>query len=261
MSLSALFDALKIQETVCIPAGWTQGRANYGGLVAAMLYARTQSVLPDGRELRSATVSFVAPVATAEVTVTARVLRQGKSVIQTEAHMLQNGDVVAVLLCSFGVGRESAIQVQSALAPTFKSPEDGLVLPVLPGLTPDFVQHIDFRWTHGDLPFSGSTLPEIGGWMRLKEARGEFDLLDLFLLVDAWPPTTLPMSKAPAPSSSLTWTLEPVQLPQGKSAVDWWQYLATTDYAADGYANTQAKIWDNEGRLVAISRQVVVSFG
>jgi acyl-CoA thioesterase len=100
----------------------------------------------------------------------------------------------------------------------------------------------------------------MGGWMRLKESRANFDMLDLFLLVDAWPPTVLPMTRGPAPGSSLTWTLEPIHLPSDKQATDWWQYLATTDYAVDGYSNTQAKIWDNEGRLVALSRQVVVVF-
>lgn len=260
MSLTDLFNTLQSQETVQVPSGWTQGRANYGGLVAAMMYAHTAALLDNERVLRSATVSFVAPVATGEVTVTAEILRRGKSVIQTQCHMRQNGEVVAVLLCSFGAPRESAIHVDSPPAPIFKAPEDGIQLPFIHGITPDFVQNIDFRWTYGDLPFSGSTLPEMGGWMRLKEDRGDLDILDLFLLVDAWPPTVLPMTTGPAPGSSLTWTLEPISLPKGKTATDWWQYLATTDYAADGYSNTKAHIWDDEGRLVALSRQVVVVF-
>lgn len=260
MSLASLFDTLRTQDSIGIPPGWTQGRANYGGLVAALMYARTLSAIDSTRVLRSATVSFVGPVATGPATVTAEVLRQGKSVVQTEARIRQNGDVVAVLLCSFGAGRESMIAVGAEAAPAFKQPDEGLALPYIPGVTPEFTQNIDFRWAHGDLPFSGSTLPEIGGWMRLKEARGPVDMLDFFMLVDAWPPTVLPMVRGPAPGSSLTWTLEPVFLPAGKTATDWWQYRATTDFAADGYSNTEARIWDNEGRLVAISRQVVVVF-
>jgi acyl-CoA thioesterase len=58
----------------------------------------------------------------------------------------------------------------------------------------------------------------------------------------------------------MTWTLEPVHLPAHKTAASWWQYLATTDYAHDGYGNCAARIWDDEGNLVAISRQTVVVF-
>ncbi|MGH8493308.1 MAG: acyl-CoA thioesterase [Moraxellaceae bacterium] len=260
MSLDALFTALRTGDAVDIPPGWTQGRANYGGLVAALMYARTHSLLGDARWLRSATVSFVGPVATGPALVTAEILRGGKSVTQTEARILQNGEVVAVLLCSFGAARESYIRVSAPPAPMFKAPEECQPLPYVAGMTPEFTQNIDFRWGHGDFPFSGSALPELGGWMRLKEARGDIDFIDLFMLVDAWPPALLPMVKGMAPGSSMTWTMEPVYLPEGKSANNWWQYQAVTEFAQDGYGNCAAKIWDDEGRLVAISRQTVVVF-
>ena len=58
----------------------------------------------------------------------------------------------------------------------------------------------------------------------------------------------------------MCWTLEPIFLPEDKTAGHWWQYLATTDYAHDGYGHCAAQVWDDEGRLVAISRQTVVVF-
>lgn len=260
MSLDDLFSALAESETIEIPAGWTQGRANFGGLVAALLYARIDALIEDSRTLRSATVSFVGPVATGPATVKAELLRHGKSVTQAEARIIQNGEVVAVMLASLGAARESAIKVGAEAAPVFKKPDECMALPYIPGVTPEFTQNIDFRWGHGDFPFTGSKLPELGGWMRLKESRGDVDLLDLFMLVDAWPPAILPIVNGPAPGSSMCWTLEPVYLPKGKTANSWWQYRATTDYAVDGYGNTQARIWDDEGNLVAISRQTVVVF-
>lgn len=255
-----LFTSLENKDTVEIPAGWAQGRATYGGLVAALLFARIATQVAAGSVLRSATVSFVGPVAVGAATVQARVLRQGKSVTQAEAHLLQNGEVMAVMLASFGTPRESALHVTAPPPPAFKAPDESLALPVVPGITPEFLQHFDLRWAHGDFPFTGSKLAELGGWMRLKEGRGALDYADLFLLVDAWPPALLPLVKGPAPGSTLCWTLEPVYLPAQKSAQQWWQYLARTDYAADGYGHAEAKIWDDAGRLVAISRQSVVVF-
>ena len=81
-------------------------------------------------------------------------------------------------------------------------------------------------------------------------------------LVDAWPPAVLPHLKQPAPASSLTWTIEfPEPLSSAKTSQDWWQYVAYIDYAADGYGHSHAHIWDDDGQLVAISRQTMTVFG
>lgn len=260
MTPGLLFDALRHDDDITIPAGWTQGRANYGGLVAALLYARMAGVLGGPRALRSATVSFIGPVATGPATVTARVLREGKSVVQMEAHLLQDGQVMAAMLASFGTARESALAVDEAPAPVFPAPDACVAWPQIPGVTPEFAQHFDFRQAVGGAPFTGADKGEMGGWMRLRDAREGLDYADLFLIIDAWPPAVLPMVRGLAAGSTLCWTLEPVQLPAGKSGGHWWQYLATTDYFHDGYGHCGARIWDDEGRLVAISRQTVVVF-
>jgi acyl-CoA thioesterase len=260
MSLISLFAAAARGGDINIPAGWTQGRANFGGLVAALMYASIAVPIKDDRVLRSATISFVGPVTTGAATITAELLRHGKSVTQAQARLVQNGEVVAVMLASFGAPRPSSLNVEAPAAPAFKSPDAAKALPYLPGLSPEFSQHFDYRWAHGDFPFTGSSLPELGGWMRLKGMRGPVDMMDLFLLVDAWPPALLPLLKAPAMVSSLTWTMEPLYLPARKTVRDWWQYQAVTDYAREGYGNCLARLWDDEGHLVAISRQTVAAF-
>lgn len=260
MTPAELFAALRQGETIDVPAGWTQGRATYGGLVGALLYARMAAVLGAPAVLRSAALSFVGPVAAGPATVTARLLRQGKSVVQMEAHLLQGGEVMAAMLASFGAPRASALAVDALPAPAFKAPEACAPLRHVPGVTPEFLRHIDLRWAHGDFPFSGSASAEIGGWMRLNEAGADFDYTDLFLLGDAWPPAVLPIVPGVAPGSSMSWTLEPIALPAGKTAAHWWQYFAKTEYFHDGYGHCAAQIWDDAGNLVAISRQTVVVF-
>ena len=61
--LDELLKSAALHDDVVIPAGWAQGRACYGGLVAALLCARLRHVVGEERVLRSATVSFVGPVA------------------------------------------------------------------------------------------------------------------------------------------------------------------------------------------------------
>ncbi|HET8730236.1 MAG TPA: thioesterase family protein [Moraxellaceae bacterium] len=260
MTAAELFETLLHQETVIIPEGWAQGRATYGGLVAALLYARMAAVQGSSMVLRSASVSFVAPVAPGPATVTARILRQGKSVVQMEAQLRQGEDVMAAMLASFGAPRESALSVAALPAPVFPAPDAARSFTHIPGITPEFLQHFDVRWAHGDLPFTGSDRAELGGWVRLQSRRAAFDYTDLFLLADVWPPAVLPIVPGVAPGSSLSWTLEPIQLPPGKTGGNWWQYRASTDYFHDGYGHCAAHIWDEDGRLVALSRQTVVVF-
>lgn len=264
MSIHQLLCQAYAEETVTIPVGWGQGRATYGGLVAGLLCSRLIAALGDcghERMLRSATVSFIGAVAVGDVTLKTEVFRSGKSVTQAEARLIQNGEVLAVLLASFGVGRESAINVQSRhTAPDYKKPDDIPAFPYIEGVMPEFFQQTDLRWVKGRTPFTASEKPDFGGWMRWQESFSQMTTAHLFALIDAWPPSILPMLKVVAPASTLCWTVEFLAEPVGKNGDSWWQYEVITDRADSGYGHAEAHIWDDEGNLIAISRQTVTVF-
>jgi len=264
MSIHQLLGQAYADETVTIPAGWGQGRATYGGLVAGLLCSRLIAALGDvgqDRMLRSATVSFISAVAIGDVALKTEVFRSGKSVIQAEARLMQNGEVLAVLLASFGRGRESAINVQTRhTAPDFKKPVDIPAFPYLDGIMPEFFQQTDLRWAKGGTPFTASEKPDFGGWMRWQDSFPQMTMAHLFALIDAWPPSVLSMFKAHAPASTLCWTVEFLAEPVGKNSDSWWQYEVITDSAKSGYGHAEAHIWDDDGNLVAISRQTVTVF-
>ena len=99
MDLNQAFSALKHNNQITVGAAWFQGRSLFGGVTAALMLAKLQHILEQPRRLRSLSVSFVAPIdAAAPITVEAQVLRQGKSVLQGEVHIRQNGAVAAVML-------------------------------------------------------------------------------------------------------------------------------------------------------------------
>lgn len=259
--LDDLLQSAALHESVVIPEGWGQGRATYGGLLAALMCSRLLHVVGEDRVLRSATVSFIGPVAAGEATLTVEVFRNGKSVTQAEARLYQNDEVLAVLLASFGATRDSQIVVAAkAVAPDFKAPEDCQAMLYIPGVVPEFIQQIDMRWSEGSLPFAGVETPDFGGWMRYRTPVQQMTLTHLLGLVDCWPPAVLPMFKVPAPASSMCWTIEFLHFPEGKTGESWWQYQVRTDASAEGYAHTEANIWDDNGRLVAISRQAITIF-
>jgi acyl-CoA thioesterase len=264
MLIDHILSSVEKQDHIVIPEGWGQGRALYGGLVGALLVKKAQQLLGEQHKvLRSAFINFVGPVSVGEAQLQAEVLREGKSVTGIQVRLVQNQQVQSVLVASFGSPRESMIQVPSNVtAPSFATPEQGTPFSYLSGISPEFIQHYDAVWSEGAFPFSASEQPDFGGWMRFKAAQqiSQLELPHLFALVDMWPPAVLSMYNRIAPASSLTWTLDLIQWPSDVSGQDWWQYQVKTDYAADGYAHTQAHIWDKQGQLVAISRQTVTTF-
>ncbi|HEY8568105.1 thioesterase family protein [Microbulbifer sp.] len=281
MNFSSILNAVRDGEPAAIPTGWTQGRATFGGLVAAMLYQSIEAELEQASQgaaadtpLRSLTISFVAPAEAGTLQTRARVLRAGRSVVQIEAHASQQGkgeqageQVVTAALASFGKARTSSIAVATEAAPEFPAPETCEALPYIEGVVPEFTRHFEYRIGAGALPFSGHSEGCIGGWVRFRESAGPVSTAHLLALIDAWPPAVLPMLKTVAPASSLTWTVElmPAAIQATTDSAqadsgDWWQYLAEVEQAEDGYAVIQASLWNASGVLMALTRQTVSVF-
>jgi acyl-CoA thioesterase len=249
-------------HTVTIPETWGQGRATFGGMVAAALFERIIPQVTQDRPVRSIMVSFVAPVVPGEADVIVKVLREGKAATQIQATAYQNDQPCAVLLASFGGGRESAATVEPVEAPAFKAPDAVSAFPYIPGLTPEFTQHFDYRYTVGTMPFMGSSKTEMGGWIRLREGSGKsVSVPEILALLDAWPPAVFSMLNKPATGSSLTWTVSFVNTPEDCSAGDWWQYLARIQSSAGGYSHIDSTLWDKDGKVAVFSRQTVSVFG
>lgn len=246
---------------IAVPEQWGQGRAVFGGMASALALAHLVTELPANCALRSISVSFVAPLNAGAATVSRRILRQGKSVIQAMVEITQQGQVALVLLASFGTERVSASYIRGESAPDFSG--TALVMPKQ-GPVPEFTQHFDYQIKTGGMPFSGAQGKALGGLIRFAQGQAtEVGVLELVALVDAWPPVSLTLLNQPAPASSLTWTLEFIQPHQAESKAltsDWWSYLANIEHAADGYHHIEAKLWQPDGQLVAISRQTVTVF-
>jgi acyl-CoA thioesterase len=170
---------------------------------------------------------------------------------------------------SLAEDRTSDIHVAPSPAPSFMPPEQCVALPNAPGLTPEFTRHFDICWAQGSLPFCASPESAIGGWTRFKQDDTGADnaspasIEHILALIDVWPPAVLPMFKKPAPISSLSWTVEviaDINAPDLPGASNCWQYRATTDVADHGFAYIGAELRNNNGALVALSRQTVMVF-
>lgn len=245
--------------TIKVPEHWGQGRAVFGGMAAALAIQHLIGIVPDIIPLRSVSLSFVAPLNAGPANVCRRVLRRGSSVIQMHLEILQQGQTILVMLASFGNARSTAFHLEGELAP--KWPDEPVFVLPKQAPAPEFTTHFDYRIRRGGLPFSGSRQRTLGGDIRFADNVGTtVTYASLLALVDAWPPVSLTLLSSPAPASSLTWTVEFVEDATGFSTSDWWSYLASIEYAAQGYHHIEAKLWRPDGKLVAISRQTVTVF-
>lgn len=250
-------------EHIVVPQSWGQGRAAFGGLVAALVLAAMRRQVPAGRPLRSLAVTFVGPLQPGvPAQVEAEVLREGRAVSQMLGRATQEGQVVALVQGSFGAPRDSVVRVEALPAPAMMGPEHSQEMPYIKGITPEFTQHLALRWAEGGMPFSNNPSRTMGGWVRLREELPQafLDEAHLLGLVDAWPPALLPHLRQPAPGSSLTWTIEFMQPLVALNGGDWCQYRAEIEHARDGYGHIAAGFWSAGGTLLAISRQTVTVF-
>lgn len=244
-----------------IPGDWAQGRTCYGGLSAALLYHAIRQKVSDDRVMRSFTCNFVGPLLVeTPFTISVQVLREGKSATQVIAQALQGDAVSLMCQATFGVARESKVVVNSSDNHAMPLPKKAKFIPQIPKVTPKFLRHFDLAIDDGGLPFTGSKKHHVHGWMRYKQAPQSFTDSHLIGIIDAWPPTILQMLRWPTPASTMSWNVEFIHPHTSFQPDEWFAYQATTRQAADGYGHTEANIWDQQGELVAISRQLVTVF-
>ena len=99
MRSSDLLDAVRSQpQALSIPAEWGQGRATFGGLIAALQYEAMRAKVPADRPVRSLAITFVGPVEPdVPVSFEVDVLREGKAVSQVLGRAMQKGQVVTLV--------------------------------------------------------------------------------------------------------------------------------------------------------------------
>lgn len=248
--------------TARITEDWGQGRAAFGGLLAGQALRAMGALVAPARTLRSLLVDFIGPAAPGTVRVEARVLRAGRALTQAEARIFQDDRPVAIFVAAFGAPRRTALHWPTPPRPALPAAEGLPALPHIPGITPAFTQHFDYRWTNTAFPFSGAAQPEIAGYLRPRSST-DGALADAALvvaLIDAWPAPVLPLLDRPAHASTVTWMVDIVGDPAGAAPAGFWYFEGAATAADAGYADVHGRLFAPSGALVATSKQLVAEF-
>lgn len=243
------------------PNVWTQGRTAFGGVTAGLIFAAMQKHVSEQNALRTYTTNFVGPVMPDEtVKVKIEVLRRGANVTQVLGRIIQNNKTCVLCQGVFGVARVSAITVRNVRTHSLSNPGSGQALPNLPDITPQYLNNFELNIEQGAMPFTHSNTYCYGGWMRYKQAPLTFSIAHLIAIIDSWPPAVLQMLKQPAPSSSVSWHIDMLGDADDLTATDWIAYQAKTKQANDGYAHTEAVVFNKNKKPIALSRQAIAVF-
>jgi len=246
-------------SVVQLDASWMQGRAGFGGLVAALVFESMRKQLVGSSPVRCLQISFVGPVDDSPFEVSSEVLREGKNVSHVLGRGVQAGQTKVIVQGSFGTTRKSVIAVAPEKLSLSAAIDEAVKLPFIEGAVPEFTKHFDYRYL-SEFPFKGSDKTFLEGYVRFSDAPKLITEAHLLGLVDAWPPTPLPMVKQLCMASSLSWTIEFIQPLQSLGTSEFTQYRAEIIESSGGYAYTKALIANEAGELLAISQQTTTHF-
>jgi acyl-CoA thioesterase len=240
---------------------WSQGRATFGGVVAALGNEAMRRLVPADRELRGLETTFVGPVMAGETRIAAEVLRVGKGVTVAQARLWSADKIAATLTGVYGAARATSL----SLAPNTPTGVPGVMdLPEpAPPVTfggPSFLQHFDFRWAEGARPFSGTSLRTSKIYVRHKDP-APLTESHVVAMIDCIPSAILQLLSAVVPSSSLTWTLQFLRHDYSFAPQAWWRIDAEVNSAGNGYSCESCMLLDPNGVPAAFARQMVAVFG
>ncbi len=239
---------------------WSQGRATFGGMVTALGNEAMRRLVPPERQLRELQTVFIGPTLAGAVYVEADVLRVGRAVTIAGARVWSEGKIAATVTGIYGAARSATISVAPSSATGVPAVEKLPLPEAHANAGPAFLQHFDFRWAEGAWPFSGSTLRKSKTYVRHRDS-GALTESHVAALVDCIPSVILQMLSTPAPSSSLTWTVQFIRHDFSFPPDAWWRIDAEVDVAEDGYSCESCVVLDPSGAPAAFSRQVVAVFG
>lgn len=242
-----------------VAEGWGIFDITNGGYLMAIA-TRAMANESEGRDLISVTGTFANPLSPGPVDVDVETLKRGRSLTTTRA-TLSRDDRPSLFVTGVSADHDRpANPITLALGgpPDLPSPEDCYrAMPSEDGpLPPPFVGKIDSRIHPDDVAATygqQDSDPVIRGWFRLLDDE-PLDSHGVVQAADAFQPAIF------TSNSALGWTPTVelnVQI-RNPAPNGWMACRFATRFIGGGMLEEDGEIWDEEGRLVALSRQLAL---
>jgi hypothetical protein len=230
------------------------GAPNGGYLVGLLLRAVAAEIAaPDPLTM---TAHFLDRVDHGPATIEVEPQRTGRRHDTARARLLQDGTPRILLTATFG-HLDHAVGPTRLDDPRFEVPVFDDCLPTPPGVElPEILHRFEMRhdptcvgWAMGE----PSGVGWMAGWLRFTDGR-RFDPFSVPVAADAFAPAVLNLLDEVVWVPTLELTVHVRTRPRGQ----WLQAGFRTRYVLDGYLEEDGEVRDDDGRLVAISRQLAL---
>jgi acyl-CoA thioesterase len=232
---------------------WNIGSVPNGGYVLAVALAAVRQTLPAPDPL-TVTAHYLRPSAPGPVQVHVETIKIGRQYSTASARLLQHGQENVRVLATYG-----DLTAQSGPAHVFGNapalpPREALIPPSPSGFVPpttEFSRRVDIRPARTVFdPLQPGETPELSGWLRFTDGRRP-DVHALPVIVDAFPPVVfrvLPSGWVP--------TLELTVHVRARPVSEWVCCRFRTRFIFGGLLEEDGEVWDDNGTLLALSRQL-----
>jgi acyl-CoA thioesterase len=252
-----------------VDPGWAviDGAAPNGGYLMALAARAMRSPVPQHPDPVTVTAHFLAPPTVGEVEIDVEVLRSGRRHSSIAATLAQDGQPKVRLLGAFGDLAAAEGPTRVDRRPLELPPREACVDFTAENVRraeaggfppPPIAMRFDHRmpsavlgWTRGEPSGRG----HIGGYLRWSDG-APMDTLGLLVAADCYPPAVFD-----AALGEVGWvpTIELTVQVRKRPAPGYLAAWFTTEAVTDGYLEEDGEVWDDDGDLVVLSRQLALA--
>jgi len=232
---------------------WNIGSVPNGGYVLAVALAAVRRTLSAPDPL-TVTAHYLRPSAPGPVTIHVETIKIGRQYSTASARLLQNGRETARVLATYGDLAAQSGPVHVFAEPPALPPREAPALPATSAFVPattEFTRRVDIRAARSiSDPLRPGEPPELSGWLRFADGRRP-DTHALPVIADAFPPVVF---RVLAPG----WvpTIELTVHVRARPVSEWVRCVFRTRFIFGGLLEEDGEVWDEDGTLLALSRQL-----
>ena len=241
--------------SAAIPEGWDfMGMAN-GGLVSSVMVTALAETAGRPDPITS-TAHFLRPAFPGPVSIRTETIRTGRSLTTARADLSQNDRLIAHVVASLGeLDHDPADPVFAVPAPSLPPPEEclGPRQPADGFQSPPIAHRLNLHISPDTAAFARGERgePEMSGWAFVPFGA---PTTMMPVVCDAMPPPYFNTGLYFGPLPTVELTVHTYRKPPSEQV----QALFKTDHAGPRYLEEDGWIWDTEGKLLAVSRQIAL---
>lgn len=236
-----------------ISDNWSINGVPNGGFVLALI-ARAMMLTSDKSSTPILTASYLARCTPGPATIVVEPVARSKQFSRYQARLLQDGEEKVRAMGTFALAKDECfVERTETPVPAFPPLAECFFVPEFPKYT--LYSQMDVMLDPGYAGWiMGTGLSEESmqrGWIRFKDERA-FDIYAITLATDAFPPAVLASQGIIAWVPTLELSVNIRRVPETK----WLKCQYRTRFITCGLVEEDGELWDEDGNLVAISRQI-----